>query len=314
MRFFKLYVFLFLLLLCSCNSKSKDGRTDTYTSGTISIAVDEGFQPIIKEELAVFEGRYPLAVVKPNYCSEVDAINSLLKDSVRLVIATRKLSLKETQSFNSRKFYPKEIKLATDGIGLIVNNRNPDSLITVGQIRKILTGEVKTWKEIYPGSKLGDIQIVFDNPNSSTVRFAQDSICLGKPFAKKRINAQKTNLQVFDYVSKTPNAIGVIGVNWLGVRSDTTNLSFKKEVRTMAVSRAEVATSANSFKPYQAYLALGDYPLTRDVYVLVTDPRQGLASGLAIFLTTDRGQRIILKSGLVPATQPIRLVNVKDEF
>ena len=32
------------------------------------------------------------------------------------------------------------------------------------------------------------------------------------------------------------------------------------------------------------------------------------------FLTRDIGQRVILKSGLVPATQPVRLVHVKDEY
>lgn len=314
MKLFKLCSLLLLLFLCSCNTKNKDGRNDTYTTGTIPIAVDEGFKPIMQEELAVFEALYPLAKINPTYCNEVDAINSLLKDSVRLVISTRRLSSKEIQSFNSRKFFPKEIKLAVDGVGLIVNNQNPDSLITVNQIRKILTGEITTWKQIHPSSKLGKVQIVFDNPNSSTVRFAKDSICQGKAFAMNGINAKKTNSEVFDYVSKTPNAIGIIGVNWIGARTDSTNLTFRKEVRVLAVSREEKATPSNSFKPFQAYLALGKYPLSRDVYVLVNDPREGLPSGLSIFLTTDRGQRIILKSGLLPATQPVRIVNVKDEF
>ncbi len=315
MKLFKLFPVLFFLLLCSCNDKKpKDGWTDTLISGTIPIAVDEGFKPIIEEELAVFEGLNSEVHIKPHYCSEVDAINSLLKDSVRLVISTRRLSSKEIQSFNSRKFYPREVVMAYDGVGLIINNQNPDSLITVNQVRKILTGEITKWKEIYPNSKLGNIQIVFDNPNSSTVRFAKDSICMGKPFATKGINAQKTNSQVFDYVSKTPNSIGVIGVNWLGARSDTTNLTFKSDVRVMAVSEEDVADPSNSFKPYQAYIALGDYPFFRTVYLLINDPRQGLSSGFANFLTSDRGQRIILKSGLVPATQPLRIVNVKDEF
>jgi len=67
----------------------------------------------------------------------------------------------------------------------------------------------------------------------------------------------------------------------------------------------------NLIKPY---IALGDYPFYRTVYAIINDPRQGLSSGFANFLTSDRGQRIILKSGLVPATQPVRIVNVKDEF
>ena len=67
------------------------------------------------------------------------------------------------------------------------------------------------------------------------------------------------------------------------------------------------------FKPYQAYLALNQYPLTRNVYILLNDPKSGLPSGLTSFLTDFRGQRIILKSGLVPATAAVRIVDVKEE-
>ena len=112
---------------------------------------------------------------------------------------------------------------------------------------------MKSWKEVYPGSSLKDIRVVFDNRNSSTVRFATDSICGGKPFSTTEVKALRTNQQVIDYVAQTPDAIVVIGVNWLGNRSDTTNLSFRNEIRVMAVSAEDVATPENSYKPYQAY-------------------------------------------------------------
>lgn len=254
-------------ILASCNRKPKDGRTDTYTSGVIEIAADESFQPIVQEEVDVFEGIFPLAGIVPRYTTEVDAINLLLKDSVRLAITTRTLTAEEMNSFHSRKFYPREIKLATDGLALIVNRQNPDTLISVRDIRRILTGEVKNWKEVYPDSHLKEIRVVFDNPNSSTVRFATDSICGGKPLSTTEVKALRTNQQVIDYVAQTPGAMGVIGVNWLGNRSDTTNLSFRDEIKVVSVSAEEVATSENSFKPYQAYLYYGDYPLTRSIYI-----------------------------------------------
>ncbi len=58
--------------------------------------------------------------------------------------------------------------------------------------------------------------------------------------------------------------MGVVGVNWLGNRSDTTNLSFREEIRVMSVSAEDVAP-ANSYKPYQAYLFYGNYPLARSI-------------------------------------------------
>ena len=244
---------------------------------------------------------------------EVEAINLLLKDSVRLAITTRTLTEEEMNSFHSRKFYPREMKLATDGLALIVNRANPDSLISVRNFRRILTGEVKEWKAVNPNSRLKDIQVVFDNKNSSTVRFAIDSVCGGKPLSTGNVSALKTNQQVINYVAENPGAMGVIGVNWLGDRSDTTNLSFRQEIRVMAVSAEDVATPVNSYKPYQAYLYYGNYPLARSIYALLNDPRSGLPWGFTSFMTSDKGQRIILKSGLVPATQPVRIVHVKDE-
>ena len=298
-----------LAVFSACGSKS--GSADTYSSGVIAIAADASFEPIIQEEIDVFESLCPLAGIVPRYTTEVEAINLLLKDSVRLAIVTRTLTKEEIESFHSRKFFPKEIKLATDGLALIVNRSNPDSLLSVRDFRRILTGEVKNWKEIYPESRLKEIQVVFDNRNSSTVRFAMDSICDGNPLATDNVSALETNLQVINYVAKTPDAIGVIGVDWLGNRKDTTNLSFIEEIRVMAVSAEDVATVANSYKPFQAYLYYGNYPLARPIYALLNDPRGGLPWGFASFMTFDKGQRIILKSGLLPATQPTRIVNVK---
>ncbi|KAA6307862.1 Phosphate-binding protein PstS, partial [termite gut metagenome] len=252
---------IFLLGVFSCNSKPKDRLTDTPTSGSIGIAVDESFQPIIQEEIDVFEGLFPLAEIKPHYTTEIEAINMLLKDSVRVAIVTRTLTPEEMNSFHSCKFFPRELKMAIDGLALIVNRQNPDSLISVRDIQRILTGEVKTWKGIYPTSLLKDITLVFDNQNSSTVRFAIDSICHGKGLSST-IKALHTNQQVVDYVARTPEAIGVIGVNWLGNRSDTTHLSFRNEIKVMSVSASNTPILGNSYKPYQAYLYYGDYPLT----------------------------------------------------
>lgn len=300
------------LLLASCGGQKKtDG--ETMYSGDIKIAVDESFKPIMEEELQVYRALTPEANVTPIYCSEVEAINLLLKDSVRLVIANRRLTENELASFHARKFFPESIRMAVSGIALITNPANTDSLLTVGQFRNILTGKITEWKELYPQSKLEKLQVVFDNPNSGLIHYAIDSICEGQKLAST-LTALKSNEEVIDYVSKTPGAMGVIGANWIGNVSDSTRLSFNESVRVMAVSNSGHATVANSFKPYQAYLALRQYPLTHDVFILVNDPRNGLPTGLMTFLTKDRGQRIILKSGLVPATQPVRLVNVKDEF
>ena len=305
--------FLLIGILFACNTPQKKGITESPTSGLIKISADQTFEPIMEQEIEVFEGLYPKANIIPVYADEVDVITSLIQDSVRLAVTTRKLSSEERESLNARKLFPKEVKIATDGVALIVNKANPDTLITMDQIRKILTGEVTEWNQIYPQSKLGKLQLVFDNPNSSTVRFAIDSICAGKPLSKN-LNAQESNENVIDYVAEVPNAIGVIGASWIGNKNDSTRLSFSDRITVMGVSRDDIALSANSYQPYQAYLAMGLYPLTRDVYIITTDPKSGLPSGFTTFVGSDKGQRIILKTGIVPATQAIRIVNVRENL
>jgi phosphate transport system substrate-binding protein len=302
-----------LALLIGCQHKPKNGRTDTYTSGKAVVAVDESFRPIIEQEIQVFQGIYPNAKIIPNYTTEVDAVNALLKcKDMWLAITSRKLTPEEKRSFNTRTYYPQEVKIATDGIALIVNKNNPDTLITVNQIRDILTGKVTKWREIFPKSRLKDLLLVFDNPNSSTVRFAIDSICKGKPLSN-HVKALRTNPEVINFVAKDPEAIGIIGVNWVGDNNDSTRLEFTKKIVVMSVSKENKPTPESCYKPYQAYLYYGQYPLTRSIYMILNDPMNGLPWGFETFVTSDKGQRIILKSGLVPETQPVRIVQVDNQ-
>ena len=59
-------------------------------------------------------------------------------------------------------------------------------------------------------------------------------------------------------------------------------LSFSKEVRLMSVSAADKAMPDNSYKPYQAYLYYGDYPLARSIYALLNDPRSDFRGDLPL--------------------------------
>lgn len=186
-------------------------------------------------------------------------------------------------------------------------------MITVNELKQILLGEVTEWKQLEPNSNLKDIKVVFDNTNSSTVRYVIDSVTHTNKLSPE-LSALKYSKDVVEFVSQTPNTIGIIGVSWVSDRFDSTALSFLKKVKVMYVSKEEVATIDNSYQPYQAYIAEKKYPLRRDIYVINCDPKNGLAGGFAAFLASDRGQRIILRAGILPATQPLRIVNVNNNF
>jgi len=302
-------------VLYSCSRAPRATRTDTLTSGISEFVGDDCFAPIIEEEMNVFEALNKDASLLPIYTNEIEVLSLLLQDSVRLAIAARDLTEKEKESLKAlnNQLVPRSRKIAMDGIALIIHKENTDTLISVSQIEKIMTGNITSWKELNPESKYDKITVVFDNPNSSTVRFIRDSICREKPLSED-LRAQDNNKAVLDYVARTPSAMGVIGVNWISNPNDTTNTSFIDNIRVMSVSKTHPATHNSSYQPLPAYLALEEYPLRRDIYMILTDLRGTLLAGFYGFIASDQGQRIILKAGLVPGTRPVRLITLKEEF
>lgn len=303
--------------ITSCASENKSGRTDTFTSGSIQFAADASFSPIIEEIRELFEFKYPQAKLTPIYTNESEAIDLLMKDSLWLVITTRDYKANELEYLKAQKQFPLSIRMAYDGLAFVQNSQNTDSCISVKDIRRILKGEVKRWDEIYPGSKLGEISIVFDNKKSSTVHYVEDSILGGKPITAPGAFAVDSTSEVVDYVEKHKEAIGLIGSNWLNDRRDTTNLTFRRGIRPMAVSSVDVANNKNSYKPYQYYFYNGNYPFTRTLYILLNDTNaHGLPTGFKNFIISqNEGQMVVLKAGLLPAYGNItfRSVHINKE-
>ena len=305
---------LFLGLFLACGNKPKSLPYD-YEAAAAAFTSDESFYPILDEELEVYKALYAQGEIKPVYTDQEDAIRQLVENKVWLAFTARQLSPRELESLKARSFMPRVIPIAYDGLAVIVNNANPDTCISVKDFRRILSGEATNWKDVYPKSKLGEIDVVFDNPKSSTVTYCVDSILGGKPINSGNIGAVKKSAEVIDWVEKHENAIGIIGSNWLNDKHDTTNVTFKKNITVMKVSRLDSATAYNSFKPYQYYLYNGNYPLIRTIYALLNEPRTGVPSGFAHFCRLPKGQMIFFRAGLLPiqANINVRDVNVSKE-
>ena len=303
---------LTLGLFLACGNKPKSLPYD-YEAAAAAFASDESFYPILDEELEVYQALHAQVELKPIYTDQEDAITQLMHNKVWLAFTTRQFSPRELESLKARSFMPRVIPIAYDGLAIIVNNANPDTCISIKDFRRILSGEVTNWKEVYPDSKLGAIDVVFDNPKSSTVTFCVDSILGGKPIqGSDNIGAVKKSAEVIDWVERHENAIGIIGSNWLNDKHDTTNVTFKKNITVMKVSRLDSANAHNSFRPYQYYIYNGNYPLIRTIYALLCEPRNGVPSGFAHFCRLPKGQMIFFRAGLLPiqAGMEVREVNV----
>lgn len=283
-------------------------KRESSTSGDIYITADESFQPVVEAEIQNFMGLYPDAKVTAIYLPGEEAITAMLNgDSIRMVIATRELTREEENILKAQTTSSKPSRLATDAIAWVIHRDNMDSVLTRAQMEGILSGEISSWKEINPASPLGDITLVFDNALSSTVRYMQDSVLEGRAITSK-VFAADTNPEVLEYVGKTPNALGIIGVSWISDQDDEKATGFKQHIRTMKLeSQKECSYEGDFFQPYQGFIFEECYPLTRGVYAILRESSFGLGTGFVSYLASDPGQRIILKAGLVPDRSPTRV-------
>lgn len=298
-------VFFFVI---SCN-REPGREADTPVSGNIRIGTDEAYQPLISAELDVFHALYTRAHLDVKYTDENTAVNDLLNDSVKMVILNRLLTPAEAKVLQqSRQITPRETKIAVDAVALIVHPENPDSMMRYEQLSEIMQGNILTWKQLNSRSKPDSIIIVFDNKHSSNARFLKEKFLGETPFPQN-VFAVNSNSEVINYVAADKKALGVIGVNWISDKNDSAVHNFLEKIRVVSLAPAGSGPNTEYYQPYQAYVALKYYPLTRDVYCISAEGRAGLGTGFASFVASDKGQMIVRRAGMLPATVPVRIVD-----
>lgn len=302
-----LTIIAIVLVAASCNLNKKKVKViagdDTINSGTIHISVDESFAPIIDSQIKVFMSLNPKARIIAHYKPEADCLKDMLNDSTRMIIITRGLSDDEELYYkDTLSFIPMHGRIATDAIAVITNNKAKDSLFSVAEIRGMLGG-----------TSPYNYELVMDGLKAtSTVRFLIDSVLRGQSL-KGNVKAAKNSEGVINYVASSPNAIGFIGVSWIGNREDPAQMTFQKKVRLAALQCAN-CTEEVYVRPYQANMAMKRYPLNRGLHYILKENYAGLGKGFVNFLTHEKGQLIFRRGYLVPDRMAlqIRKANVTE--
>lgn len=321
-----------LLVATSC-SRQKARPVEQHVEH-MQLVCDASFENIMDNEIDVFEYYYNnsrrQALVVPYYVSQAEAFDSLMNpdNSVRTIVAARKLTAEEKTRLRNQKRKPREQKIAVDAVALIVNNQNPIDDLSMAEVREILSGETMTWGKVKPVGQTmrnDSIRIVFDQNGSSLVQFMRDSINGGRPFGPN-VYAENSSREVFEAVSHRRNALGVIGVSWVSTdmsgttlskeemrerssANDTTNLGFNPEIKVLAVSGDD---SVQPYKPYQLYIFDGRYPLYRPIWMITTSVGGTLNSAFYAFVTGMQGQKVIQLTGILPATVQPRMVQLAE--
>lgn len=293
-----LYLAGIAFLFNSCNSPdTQTENTERLDKGTIHISADESFKPVIDSQVQVFESSYPEAKVIVHYKPEADCLKDFGVDSIRMVIATRGYTENEERFMaDSMGVNTSKMVIAYDAIAVIVNPKSVDTLFTMAEIKDLLLG--RSGKKLLP---------VFDGVNAtSTVRFVIDSVLKGQSLGAN-VTAAKSSEEVIDYVSKTGNAVGFIGVSWVGNKEDSTQLSYLQKVK---VAQIESTSEKGVYvSPAQYNIYYRRYPMVRDLVYVLKENNTGVGHGFAYFLSGQRGQLIFKRSYLTPAQMQLNTRN-----
>lgn len=282
------------IFVITCNSKEVKAK-ETINSGKITVLVDATLTPIIEDQVEIFESQYDVKIaLEPK--SEAEIIRKLTVDTSQIAVLTRKLNPREEQIFTNKKIVPKITKIATDAIALIANKNNKDTLIALQDVIAFLQQKPSAIKGL-----------VFDNPNSSTARYLNELAGIST-FPKEGVFSFKTNEEAIRYVAENDGLIGVVGINWLYGPSP----KMKPFVEKVNILSVKGLNGNEYYYPSQNDMAEGKYPLARDLYVVNCQGYAGLGMGFTSFISSETGQRIILKSGLVPAKTPGRKILISN--
>ncbi|MGI4749094.1 MAG: PstS family phosphate ABC transporter substrate-binding protein [Janthinobacterium lividum] len=292
-------VLILTVFSTSCNqNRIIDNGSDEFTSGTYNFVFDESISPILDQEIYVFKSLYTAA--KPNviYQPENKILDLILNNKARFAVMGRDLHQDEVKLLTNRNLPPKVGKVAIDAVTLIVGKNAVDTNLTLAQVKSLFDDNTKNTKNL-----------VFDNPNSSVLNYLKSIFSL-KGSNQKNIYAVKNSKEVIKYVSEHENSIGFISYSWL-IEPDADYLEATKNIRVIGIKDETVKTY---FKPSQSTLALKQYPLMRSIYVVDCTGKIGLGTGFASFLQSERGQKIVLRSGLLPDSMPAREISIKKEL
>ncbi|MGI4020794.1 MAG: PstS family phosphate ABC transporter substrate-binding protein [Janthinobacterium lividum] len=297
----RLFAFVsFIIVFSSCNQS--ENTTDQFTSGRYQFVFDESLSPILDQELYVFKSIFTDAKPDVVYKPENKVLDLILNKKAGFAVMGRTLDSKEVKLLNNRNLPPIIDKVAVDAISIIVRKDSPDSTMLLSEVKKLLGKNNKSTRSL-----------VFDNPNSSILNYLKNLSGV-EQLEQKNIYALKNSKEVINYVAAHQNAIGFISYSWL-TEPDNDYTEAAKNIKLVGIGNENLKNkSIEYFKPTQSSIALKQYPLTRSVYVIDCTGKVGLGTGFAAFLQSERGQKIILKSGLLPELMPKREINIKKDF
>lgn len=257
--------FLFAMVLCMGCQRSKTGIT---VAGSTSV---EPFAELLAEEYMRLHPGSHLYVQGGGSSSGIMAVRT---KAANIGMASRFLLPDEKNLYATM--------IAKDAIAIIVHPANPVNNLSLLQVSKIFSGEIKNWKGA--GGYSHPIVLVTREEGSGT-REAFQNFVMKKEEISLEALVQDSNGAIRQVVSSDPNAIGYIS---LGLVND--------KVKALTIGGVE---------PDPANIENGKYALVRPFLFVFNGNPEGEAKAFLDFVLSPAAQKLLLKEGLVSVLQKL---------
>lgn len=247
--------------------KTEGNKTESTekASGTVKVAGSTSVQPLAEELAQAFGEKNPDIKVDVAGGGSSAGIKAAQDKTANIGTSSRELKEEEKASGLN------ETVIAKDGIAVVIHANNQVADLTMDQIKKIYTGEIKNWKEV--GGKDAPITVV-NRDEASGTRGAFEEIVLGKDakFVSSAVIQNSTGA-VRTAVSQDENAIGYISMGSL----DNT----VKAVKVEGVDGNE------------ANVLNGSYKISRPFLFLTAGTPDAATQAFIDFVLSSEGQKIV---------------------
>lgn len=296
--------FYFVFCLFSCGNFDNSGKgKDVPTAGNLELWVDQGDSLVLTQLKELFEQNYPKAKIKLIYASETAILKAVNEENCRACVMHRDFDSLEKTALENRDFKVRSVKIAVSSSAVLANKKNVLTEISLDDLAGILSNQKTAINS--------NIQVIFDQAGGSNYRLFRWFFNNRKVvFENAKIRSLPTPEAVLRRLQSDENAIGVVNVNLIADRSDP---SSTKWLDSLKVLKIQSLTDGNFVYPFQSQISAGQYPFVSGIYFHDLQGYSGLASGFQAWIYSQPGQILIKKSGLLPARDQGRTIEIGTE-
>ena len=231
-------------------------------SGSILISGSTTVQPIATAAAENLRGMNSHLTISVSGSGSGAGISDAINGTVNIGMSSRELKAEEAAQLN-------EYVIAHDGVAIIVHNNNAVRNLTVDQIKKIFTGEIKNWNEV--GGANAPIIVYTRESTSGTLAALQDIL----------------GIKIKDTATPTDST----GLMRSAVAADSNGIGY---ISSGQIDNSVKALTVGNIAPSLGNIKSGTYPICRNL-LLVTKGRPGELAALFIdYLLSKDGQQVVV--------------------